>query len=132
MKTISERIKYIRLNSTGKKLTQQEFGESLGVSRGVISNIEDAENRLPNGVPDSIIRLICSTYHVYYLWLTTGQGPIFEDDLIARIDRLVEKSVPNADPVYKAQVKAYAALMTEEDWEIFRDIVEQVRKASRE
>ena len=66
------------------------------------------------------------------MWLTTGQGPMLEDDLMARIDRIIEMGAPNADAVFKSQVRAYAALMTEEDWIIFRDIVDKVRQTEKE
>lgn len=132
MQTISDRIKIVRQTATGRKLTQEEFGNSLGISRSAVTNIEDAENRLPNGVPESILRLICSTYHVLYRWLTTGEGQMYEDDKEARIDRIIEKGAPNADPWFKAQLKAYATLLTDEDWIIFRDMVDKIRAQKKE
>ena len=122
---MNERIKKLR-KELG--LSQEEFGNKLGISGPSVSKIESGVNN-PS---ESTLKLICTTYHVYYLWLTTGQGPIFEDDDQSRIDRIVEKAMPNADPYFKAQVKMYASLMTDEDWIIFRDIVEQVRNANKE
>jgi hypothetical protein len=57
---------------------------------------------------------------------------MLEDDAAARIDRIIEKGAPNADAVFKAQVKAYAALLSDEDWIIFRDMVDQIRAAKKE
>ena len=131
METISDRIKYIRTHSGNSKLTLEEFGKSLGISKAAAFNLENSE-RLPNGVPDSTIRLICSTYHVLYRWLTTGEGQMYEDDPQARIERIIEKVAPNASDFFKAQVIAYGAMMSDESWEIFRDIVEQVRAQKKE
>lgn len=131
METISERIKYIRTNIGNSKLTLEEFGKSLGISKAAAFNLENPE-RLPNGVPESTLRLICSTYNVMYLWLTTGQGPMLEDDPKARIQRIIEKVAPDASDFFKSQVLAYGTLMSDESWEIFKDIVEQVRAAKKE
>ena len=125
MTTIGERIRIIRKQFN---LTQVQLGDVLGISGAGVGKIE---TNVSNPT-EAAIKLICSTYHVYYLWLTTGNGPMLEDDATARIDRLVEKYAPNANAVFKAQVKAYGALMSEEDWIIFRDIVEKVRAASYE
>lgn len=131
METISDRIKYIRTHSGNSKLTLEEFGKSLGISKAAAFNLENSE-RLPNGVPDSMIRLICSTYHILYRWLVYGEGQMFEDDHEARIDRIIEKGAPNADAVFKAQLKAYATLLSDEDWIIFRDMVEMIRAQKKE
>lgn len=117
---MEERIKQLR-KTLG--LNQTDFGEKIGISASGISKFEAG---LTNPA-ESTIKLICATYHVKRLWLETGQGTMFEDDALARIDRLVEQYAPNADAVFKAQVKAYGALMSDEDWLIFRDIVEKVR-----
>lgn len=122
---MNERIKLLR-KTLG--LSQDKFGSALGITGASVSRIESGINN-PS---ESTLKLICSTYHVYYLWLTTGQGPMLEDDVAARIDRIVEKGAPNADAVFKAQVKAYAALMSDDDWILFRDMVEQVRRAKKE
>ena len=125
METIGERIKLLRKELN---LTQVQLGEVIGISGAGVGKIETNASK----PTEAALRLICSTYHVYYLWLTTGQGPMLEDDLVARIDRIVEKGAPNADAVFKAQVKAYAALMSDEDWIIFRDMVDQIRTANKE
>lgn len=67
---MNQRIKEIRniLN-----LSQREFGEKLGVSRDVISNIEYARVE-PKKV---FIQLLCTTYNVNEDWLLTGQGEMF-------------------------------------------------------
>lgn len=128
MKTISERIKYIRLNAAGKKLSQDDFGQSLGLSRGVIANLEDAENRLPNGIPDSTIKLICATYHVSYKWLTEGVGPMFE---AASGDALIDRYAPDAEEHLKAALRVMSAL-PEESLVALRDYVDDLFRAAEQ
>lgn len=56
-------------------LSQREFGEKLGVSRDVISNIE--YSRVPP--KPLLIKHICEVYHVNETWLRTGEGDMFVD-----------------------------------------------------
>jgi transcriptional regulator with XRE-family HTH domain len=122
---MNERIKLLRKTL---HLSQEEFGTALGISGPSISKIESGINN-PS---ESTLKLICSTYHVYYRWLTTGEGQMLEDDARARIERIIQKVAPDASDFFKAQVLAYGALMSDESWEIFKSIVEQVRDAKRE
>ena len=120
-----ERIKQLR-KQLG--LSQRKFGAALGISDTSISKIEAGINN-PS---ERTLKLICSTYHVYYLWLTTGQGPMLEDDVMARIDRFAEMHSSIADAIFKARVRAYAALISDEDWITFRDMVDKIRQTKKE
>ena len=66
----------IRLVREALKLSQREFGEGLGVSRDVISNIEYGRVK-PKGL---FVRHICKQYCVNAHWLETGDGEMFEGD----------------------------------------------------
>ena len=68
-----DRIKAVR---EAYRLTQREFGERLGVSRDVISNLE-YERVQPK---DVFIRHICEMYNVNEQWLKTGNGEMFLSD----------------------------------------------------
>ncbi len=70
---MSNRIKAIR---EALKLSQREFGEKLGVSRDVISNIE--YNRV--APKELLLRHICELYNVNQHWLTTGDGEMFNNN----------------------------------------------------
>ena len=66
--------KRIKLVREALHLSQREFGERLGVSRDVISNLE--YNRVsPKGV---LINHLCEVYGVNKNWLETGEGMMFE------------------------------------------------------
>lgn len=127
METVSERIKKIRLTSTGGKLTQEEFGKRLGLSRSVITNLEDAENRLPNGISDSTLRLICATFHVNYQWLTEGKEPMYVG---TDPDSPVDKYAPDESEYFKAAVRGMMNL-SDASWEKLRDFVEELREKLR-
>lgn len=64
---MNERIKLIRKK---KKLSQEEFGKRLSVTKTSISKIEAGINN-PS---DQTIKLICSEFNVNEDWLRTGFG----------------------------------------------------------
>jgi transcriptional regulator with XRE-family HTH domain len=55
------------------KLTQQEFGNKIGLSKASIGNIENGIINLT----DRNVSLICSTYNVNENWLRNGEGEMF-------------------------------------------------------
>jgi len=67
---LHQRIKMIR-EQLG--LSQREFGEKLGVSRDVISNLE--YNRVQP--KELLLKHICELYSVNEHWLQTGEGEMF-------------------------------------------------------
>ncbi len=67
---MSNRIKAVR---EVLKLSQREFGEKLGVSRDVISNLESERVQLK----ELLFQHICEVYNVNSHWLKTGEGEMF-------------------------------------------------------
>lgn len=70
---MSNRIKAVR---EALKLSQREFGEKLGVSRDVISNLE-YDRVQPK---ELLLRHICQLYSVNPRWLESGEGEMFDSD----------------------------------------------------
>ena len=67
---LHDRIKAVREHLG---LSQREFGEKLGVSRDVISNLE--YNRVQP--KELLFKHICELYSVNEKWLQTGEGEMF-------------------------------------------------------
>lgn len=129
MQTISDRIKLVRLTAESKKLTQEEFGKRLGLSRAAVTNLEDAENRLPNGIPESTILLISRTFNIHSEWLRTGEGDmIMATEPDERFKEFVEKHTPDESPYFKSLAMMAAKCWTDEQWETFRDFVESLKQ----
>lgn len=57
-------------------LSQDKFGDKLGVTRSSISNMETGRF----GVTDTMVKLICSTYNVNEGWFRNGEGEMFNLD----------------------------------------------------
>ncbi len=68
---MSNRIRAVR---EALKLSQRAFGEKLGVSRDVISNIEYGRVQ----PKELFLRHMCRLYKVNEHWLETGDGEMFE------------------------------------------------------
>lgn len=68
---IHERIRELRKM---EKLSQTKFGEKLGVSKDVITNIEYGRVE-PKQL---LINYLCKTFNVNKKWLLTGEGEIYE------------------------------------------------------
>lgn len=66
------RIKIVR---EALNLSQREFGEKLGVSRDVISNIEYGRVQ-PKKL---LLQHMCQQYKVNEHWLETGEGEMFDE-----------------------------------------------------
>ena len=81
--TIGERIKALR---KALKLTQQQFSDRLGVSRGNIACYETGKNAVTPGAAS----LICTTFGVSKEWLLTGEGEMFTPDSPEPVDHLGE------------------------------------------
>lgn len=83
--SLGERVKFIRKELN---MSQEELGNSLGVSRFVINNLEN--DRIKN-ISDALLRLICKTHRVNYFYLTEGIGDPFIGVPEIIIDEAVEE-----------------------------------------
>ena len=121
---VGDRIKQLRKELPGK-LSQEKFGLALGTSRDVISNLE--QNRVePNEV---MLRHICQTYNVSYLWLKEGIGPMYSepDADYVLIDRILSGQNEFAKSVFRAFAK-----LGDEEWEKLRDLIENIHATYEE
>lgn len=104
----NERIKQVR-NYLG--MTGEEFGAKLGITRGALSNIENG-NR---SVTEPIRKLICSNFHVDYIWLTTGKGSMFFDN-DGNIDLMLDDLLADEDELVRNVFKMFKKKYTVDDW----------------
>ena len=120
MSTINERVALLR-KELG--LTQDEFGERIGIKKSAVSKLENGTNN----VTDGTYKLILRAFNVSPLWLELGEGPMFEEILT---DERVEQVFSKSDPFTITWMKALARL-SDEDWEYFKSQlmkVEAIRK----
>lgn len=65
--TLSERIREVRKSL---KMTMDQFGERIGVTKSTISNIENGNRN----ATEHMIKSICREFEVNEEWLRTGAG----------------------------------------------------------
>lgn len=70
-------VRRIKLAREALNLSQREFGEKLGVSRDVISNIEYGRVQ-PKKL---LLQHMCQQYKINEHWLETGEGEMFDESL---------------------------------------------------
>lgn len=81
---MNERIKSVR---KALKLSQDAFGEKLGMTGGGVSLLELGKR----SVTEQVIKSICREFNVDYLWLTTGEGEMFTDLPESLLDELASE-----------------------------------------
>lgn len=109
---VNNRVKELRKKLN---LSQESFGEKLGMKKSSISAIEKGTNALTNIVAN----LICKTYNVNYLWLTEGKGEMFETPDTALNDLIMQYDLNEVDTFL---IKSYLN-MTKEERAEFADVI---------
>ncbi len=101
---IKDRIKEVRKK---EKLSQPIFGERLGVTRDVVSNIE-----LGRVEPKEVfIKLLCSEFKVNEHWLRTGEGEMYvEQSDDEKLVELLTDVLTSEDPRVKRLATVLAKL----------------------
>lgn len=115
------RIKLLRKEN---KLTQQEFGEALGVSRDIIKNLEYGRVD-PRPL---VLNHMVSVFGVSEHWLKTGEGemhpPKTRDEAIvewaARITREDNKSE------FANQLAGALAVLDDSDWLVLEKFIKNI------
>lgn len=108
-------------------LTQSEFGDSIGVSRDVVGNLE-----LGRVEPSElIIKMICKTYHVNREWLETGQGEMLvEQTRDERIAAFVGQALSDEGDEFKRDLIGLLAALDEDGWQKLKEAAEALKKAA--
>lgn len=130
---MNSRIKELRTiylkERYGRKITQQEIADKLGLSQNFIWQIENGD-RTPS---DRTISDICREFSVNEVWLRTGEGePFKEESREEQIMRFATETVKGSEAFRKAFVSMLAK-MDAEDWKalanIFDSLADEIKKS---
>ena len=109
---IGTRVKKVRLR---KGISQEQFGEIIGIKKAAVSKIENCENSLSKGN----LLAICRQFNVNKEWLINGNGEMFtpkskEDE----IRNFFENAICSDSDIAKIQRKFISTLVSldEEEW----------------
>ncbi len=108
---MKDRIKKIR---TELDLTQQEFADKIGISRGNIGAYEVGKN----APSDAVISLICTKFNVNENWIREGTGEMFvkldmEDQLMV----WAGKVLGGQDSKFKKRFVTMLMSLSDGEWE---------------
>lgn len=107
---MNDRIKELRLHLN---LSQEEFGTRIGLSsKASVSKIEKGKN----GTTEQTLRSICREFGASYLWLTTGEGPMFENGDDAALHVMVDRVMASENERVR-QIFKNLGNFTAEDWQ---------------
>ena len=115
---INERILFLRKHLN---LSQQEFGERIGLKYGAIGKME----REGGTVIDQNIKMICSAYHINEEWLRDGTGEM-EAQPTNLLDTLAERYSLTDEK--RALVEAFLELTDEQQEAILAAITAAAEK----
>lgn len=114
-------------------LTQQQFADRLGITRGAVSNWDFGRS----DPSDSAISLICRVFNVREAWLRDGEGEMFESKPRAEeLGELVRKLLSDRPESFRSRLIT-SLLRFEPDspeWQVLENIYDSIanEKESRE
>lgn len=119
-----DRIKELR---RALDLTQEEFGSRIGLVKSGISRIESGTT----GTTEQTLRSMCREFGASYLWLTTGEGAMFEngsDDaaLHVMVDRVMASENERVKQIFKN-----LGDFTEDDWRQVNVLLDKLLAGTR-
>lgn len=118
----NERVKEVR---KALRLTQEKFGERIGVKKNTISQIESGIN----GVTDQLRLAVCREFNVNEDWLRTGEGSMFvEPDEDEEISRFMG-DILSGQPDFRRRLISVLSRMTPDEWALLE---EKIRELSEE
>jgi len=115
--TFGQRLRHLRKEL---HLTQVELGDVIGISGAGIAKLE-ADGTTTT---EAAKRLICSTYHVSYAWLTEGIGEMWTP---RDLDDLVDKYTEGWPEFARAIMKGFVRL-PDDEWQRVIEMVDKIKK----
>lgn len=116
-----ERVKHLRKDVL--KLTQQQFADTLGISRSNLGNIEINQIALT----ERNAKDICEKFHINEEWLLEGVGDIFEnrnasDEIIDFAADLIKID----DDAFKKRLITALARLDESSWNVLEKLIDDI------
>ena len=109
---MKDRIKKIR---TDAGMTQEEFGKSIGATRGMVTTYE--KGTIPT---QSTRMLICQRFNVNPTWLETGEGKPYKEGLIPELVHALRQM-----PAVQTALERLLPRLTAEDLQHMNALIEK-------
>ncbi|WP_176255368.1 helix-turn-helix domain-containing protein [Enterocloster alcoholdehydrogenati] len=120
--TTGERIKKLRKDLD---LTQQKFGERLGIKGNTVAQYELGRNE----PIDAVLSLICKEFHVNEEWLRTGSGNMFvEQSDDAQIASFIGDILKDEEESFKRRLISGLAALDQNGWDVLEKFLDSIQK----
>ncbi len=120
--TTGERIKKLRKDLD---LTQQKFGERLGIKGNTVAQYELGRNE----PIDAVLSLICKEFNVNEDWLRTGVGNIFtEQSEDAQISSFIGNLLKDEEESFKRRLISGLAALDQNGWDVLEKFLDSIQK----
>lgn len=107
-------------------LSQTAFGERVGVSRGVVNNLE---RNLTTPSP-LLLQQICKEYNVNREWLETGEGEMFNPvDLDVELAGYFGSVLADEQGSFRKDFLTALSKLPPEGWELLEEFIENLIRA---
>jgi transcriptional regulator with XRE-family HTH domain len=118
---LNERLKQLR---TVLGLSQEAFGETVGVTKAAISRIESGINSLS----DRMILSIVTQHNVNERWLRTGEGDMFiELSKDEQIEDFIGNLLSSEDDSFKRRLISGLAALDENGWNVLEKFLDSIQ-----
>ena len=119
---LNERIKILRKRLD---LTQQEFGERIGIKRNSVALIENGRN-----TSEQTIFAICREFNVNEEWLRFGIGDMYKPEpKIDELAYLMGMFISNNDEsTTRAKIIKAMLSLDDDGWKFIEGLVERIAK----
>ena len=119
---LQDRIKLLRKELN---LTQEKFGERLGMKKNSISQIENGVNSLT----EQLLVSICREFSVNEKWLRTGEGEMFASlNRTQQIAQLTADLFKGEKDSFKERLLLALAKLNEDEWKVLEKIATDLTK----
>lgn len=109
---LKDRIRQVRKDAG---LTQEKFGDAIGVSKMAVTYYENG-NRTPQA---STVKLISARFNVNEEWLLTGRGepygPVTKNQILAEF---INRVMPDKDEAFRKRYLVALSNVPDEGWAI--------------
>lgn len=124
MRFLSSRPLIPGLKHENVNLSQEAFGNRIGLTKAAISKIEKGVSKMS----EQTILSICREFNVNEDWLRTGKGnmfsPMSEDE---ELDNYIGRISGGEDKFKKNLLKALCKL-TDEEWNVLKKIIAEMKE----
>lgn len=123
---MTNRIKELR-KALG--LSQEEFGNRLGLTRGAITNLEYGKTE----AKPLFIDLVCKIYGVRRDWLLNGDGDMLEPDTRDQeISKFVSQVIKDKPGSFKRRFALALSRLDEDGWKVLERFANMIAEEEKE